>query len=178
VSNPRVTHFGLCITAIVLSVGCGSNNPQGTPSALLCTTGTTLVLVKPLPGSRVPATTGSIEVASNYAILNRASLAAASSRSSAAPKTHPLEGPVPAPTPSPTPTPIPTSPSATPTPTSKPTATPTPYPTPPFQSPVYYEAKGFVLRPQTAYQVEVAIPHADCLYKPIRGAIFYTRKKF
>lgn len=165
------------ISALLAACGGGNNGAPSTSSAptKYCSTGTQLVLFYPVPGTKVPANTKSIYVASNYPLITEQGLTARpdghkGGKSSA----HPLAGPVAEPTPTPTPTPIPTPPSATPTPSAKPSATPTAFPTPPFSNAVYYVARGFSLKAKRTYNLDLASLTGNCLSTPIRGAVFYT----
>lgn len=164
-----------CLLLVWALVSCGSSSSSRTNPLTMepCKTGTELVLFDPVAGSIVSPRTNKIVVASNLLIQRQAGLAARPAQSQTSVPSYPLEGPVPPPTPTPTPTPIPTQPSSTPTPTPPPG--PTPFPTPPFMNAVYYQAKGFHLKPHTTYVVEIAIPSLGCPDGPIRGARFSTR---
>jgi hypothetical protein len=166
------------MAAICTNCGGGGN---GTPSSdsptKYCSTGTELILFYPVPGTKVPASSNSIYVASNFPLITEQGLTARPNDYKGGKLyANPLAGPVAEPTPTPTPTPIPTPPSATPTPSAKPTTTPTPFPTPPFANAVYYVARGFSLKPQRLYHVDLASLTGNCLRTPIRGGIFYTLK--
>jgi hypothetical protein len=165
----------MLIALALASCGGGGSGSGSAPPAKYCSTGTELVLFYPVPGTKVPAATKSIYVASNYAIISQRRLAARPSDFKGGPLySYPLTGPVAEPTPTPTPTPIPTPPSATPTPSAKPSSSPTPFPTPPFSGAVYYVAQGFHLKPQRKYTVEVASQNGTCIDSPIQGAMFST----
>lgn len=139
----------------------GGSSPAAGPST--CSTGTEVVLVKPVPGTSISDRTKGLKIASSGAIAypNTALLAVATNGSSSGP--FPIVGPVkpprdtePAPKPPPTPTPQPTAPI-------------------PFPSPIFYAAHGFKLGPGATYYVEVVRTHVDCHPYRIRNARFSTR---
>jgi|HubBroStandDraft_4_1064222.scaffolds.fasta_scaffold00210_16 hypothetical protein len=173
---------GRAVVAVMAAIcaACGGGNDGASPPAAptkYCSTGTQLVLFYPVPGTKVASSTKSIYVASNSPLITEQGLAARPNDYKGGKLyANPLAGPVAEPTPTPPPTPIPTPPSATPTPSAKPTATPTPFPTPPFANAVYYVARGFSLKPQQMYHVDLASLTGNCLRTPIRGGIFYTFK--
>lgn len=173
-ASQRIALIALCALA-----GCGNGSPASTsPTAApnLCTTGTQVVLVSPIPGSTaVPTGTTTLIIASMGGIIyqNAALALLPSNGAPSAPRA--LVGPVAAPSASP-------SPSPTATPAATPAATPTPAPTPtpvppvplPFANPTYYQSNGFTLSPNLTYTVEIASTDASCANTPIIGATFST----
>jgi len=162
---------------LIAAVGCGSSGGSSPSDSQpgSCTTGTEVVLVKPVPGTTVSAGTKTLKIASSAGIAygNTALLAESTAGGSSGP--FPLVGPVKAPrdhsksielwgTPTPSPTPPPT-------PTPEPTA-PVPFP-----SPVYYAAHGFGLQPGQTYLVEVVRTDSSCRPHTIRNAQFNTASK-
>lgn len=125
----------------------------GNPPSNRCTTSTTVALLDPIPGaSNVPTGTQRIVIASSPAIhISGGALALVPTHGTSNPKLGPdsLFGPVPSPS------------------TSQPPSTP-------FASPVYYAARGFRLRPNPAYDVDVAVLGSSCKRSRIAGATFKT----
>lgn len=168
----------LCVVSLVLTAcGAGGNSSITQPDR--CSTGTEVVLVRPVPGTTVSHRLSTLKIASSAGITfqNTALLAVSTTGKTSGPK--PLVGPVPpaeerkaddkAPRAWPTPTPSP-SPSPPPTPTPKPTA-PVPFP-----SPVYYAAHGFDLASGQTYRVQIVRTGAHCQPDTIRNAQFKTRQ--
>lgn len=156
----NATRFASCVLTIGSLAACGigdlsagtpypgpSSSPPTPPPQQACSTGTQLALVDPLPGARVTATTRPIKIVSNHAI----------SDAEAALALKILKGPT-------------TSPRLLLGPVRKPKHSPTPFP-----RNVYYEARGFELRPSRTYTVELASIKSDCKPNPISGAIFKTK---
>lgn len=184
----RASAFVVVLSAFV---ACNSDQSAGTAfqgnlSNHDCGTGTQVVLVDPVPGTKnQPAGKRSITIASN-GVIQRGGSALALSRDGRLSKSHPLDGPVSPPTPSPTVTPS-LTPSPTPTPTVIPTAypsdvpstSPSPVPTAPipFSSPAFYSARGFSLRPSSSYKLYVTSVKVHCTPKAIPGAAFDTAQK-
>lgn len=125
--------------------------PGGPPSNA-CSTGTTVALVDPLPGTtNVPTQVRRVVIASSPGIrISRAGLVLVSAQKAGG-NLGPRElvGPIPSPTTSPAP--------------------PTPFP-----SPLYYAAQGFRLKPNHAYYVDVAVLGSSCTPTRISGARFET----
>ena len=157
-----------CVLVLAALVACSSSNST-TPSAggpNYCSTGTQLVLFFPQPGSRVLASTRTIYVVSDYAIVTEAGLAAVAENAKPGEKldVHDLAGPVGAPTPTPAPSGLPT---------------PTAFPSPPFgTNNVFYNATGFHLKGDMRYKVSVAGSGSGCTPHAIHGAIFSTLRRF
>lgn len=144
------------VCGVLCACGIGDHSAgtpfPGNPPSNNCKIGTLVALEDPLPGSTsVPVQTRELVIASNVAIrIANAALVIVPVHGSPNHKLGPriLFGPVAAPTISPLPT--------------------------PFPGPIYYAAKGFRLKPNRVYNVDVALLGSSCTHSVISGARFKT----
>jgi hypothetical protein len=173
-----LTLLAACCVAACNGVGDPSAGVAPGPSVPQCSTGTQVVLVRPIPGTAVAHTTRSVEIASSAAVVANSELLLVAEGPSPGPSISPelLYGPVGPPK---------TRKSVFEVadifyrlqPDHKPTPSPSPVPTAPipFPSPVFYKAKGFALQSSTTYAVKVDVAHSNCTPRKIGGAIFRTK---
>jgi hypothetical protein len=142
--------FALCLIAITVA-GCGSSGSSSPVAAApsRCSTGTEVVLARPVPGTTVSHHVTSLKIASSSVIAYENTALLAESKAGMATGPFALVGPVPKP--------------------KKRVKLP-------FKAPVYYAAHGFQFIAGQTYVVEVVRTSSDCRPDVIRNAQFNVAK--